>query len=37
MPHEHKVSESSGHQHEATDVSYFLGFDKKVLFMYLSS
>lgn len=29
MPHEHKVSENSGHQDEATDVSYFLGFDKK--------
>lgn len=29
MPHEHKASENSGHQDEATDVSYCLGFDKK--------
>lgn len=37
MPHEHKVSENSGHKDDSTDVSYFLGFDKKILFMHLSS
>lgn len=29
MPREHKDSGNSGHQGEATDVSYFPGFDQK--------